>query len=393
MLNKPIDQITEEDLDYLIKNECAEGRDLDYKLELHLDTSDQKKEFLADVTSFANTIGGHLIIGIREGNGVPVEIVGQEIDNIDAFQLRIENLIREGIKPRLSGAMIQSIPLKSGKFVVIMRLSQSWIAPHIVTLGKSSRFYARNSAGKYPMDYVEIKSAFLEAESIYEKANEFRAGRIARINAGDMPITIPGTAKAILHIVPFVSLSGRFSLCPIEIYKQDGSFHPLGDYLSKGGTYNLDGCLFYKGAYIGAKEADGYCQVFRNGSVEGVDTFILRPEGKSKHIPSIDFEKEILQSLTGYLSGLRSLDVRRPYLVMLTLVGVKGYRMHAKKPVYPRRDSVIDRDVVAAPAVVFHKEIHDIGERMRPIFDAIWNAAGLPASDNYSQDGKWTACV
>jgi hypothetical protein len=389
MLNKPIDQITEDDLDYLIKNECAEGRDLDYKLELHLDTSDQKKEFLADVTSFANTIGGRLIIGIREEKGVAVEVVGQEIDNIDGFKLRIENLMREGIKPRLSGVLIHPIPLKSGKFVVIFRLSQSWVSPHIVTLGKSSRFYARSSAGKYLMDYVEIKNAFLEAESIYEKANEFRASRIARIVANDTPVKMPNTAKTMLHIIPFHSLSGGVSLDSNEIILHDESFPPLGDCQSRGGTYNLDGCLFYKGAYIGEKKADGYCQVFRNGCVEGVDAFTLKPEGESRYIPSVAFEKEILETLHKYLSGLKTLDVLQPYLVILTLVGVKGYMMATRKYSRSRGNPIIDREIVPPPGVVFHEEHYDIGEKMRPIFDTIWNASGLPASMNYGQDGKW----
>ena len=39
---------------------------IEYKAELHIDTGDDRKEFLADVTSFANSNGGDLIYGIQE---------------------------------------------------------------------------------------------------------------------------------------------------------------------------------------------------------------------------------------------------------------------------------------------------------------------------------------
>ena len=58
MLTKSIDQITEIDLKSLIDNSVIERKTLDYKAALPGNSESDKKEFLADISSFANSIGG-----------------------------------------------------------------------------------------------------------------------------------------------------------------------------------------------------------------------------------------------------------------------------------------------------------------------------------------------
>ena len=61
---KSLDKITESDLQELIDNGVAEGKTLDYKEKLSGNSDAEKKEFLYDVSSFANASGGNLIFGI-----------------------------------------------------------------------------------------------------------------------------------------------------------------------------------------------------------------------------------------------------------------------------------------------------------------------------------------
>ena len=75
---------------------------VDYKRELNrLKTDDGKSELLADVCSFANAYGGHLLLGINAKKGVPSGIVGVECDDADAEILRMADLIRAWSEPRL----------------------------------------------------------------------------------------------------------------------------------------------------------------------------------------------------------------------------------------------------------------------------------------------------
>ena len=102
-LEKPLDSINEQDLKQLIENQVLEKKGLDYKLSLPSNSDADKKEFLADVSSFANSSGGDIIYGMAQDNttGLPMELVGIDSVNLDQETLRLESIIREGIEPRI----------------------------------------------------------------------------------------------------------------------------------------------------------------------------------------------------------------------------------------------------------------------------------------------------
>ncbi len=100
-LNRPLEAIEESDLQALVDNQVAERKTFEYKAVLPGNADADKKEFLADVSSFANASGGDLIYGIREQSGVPVELSGLELSDVDAEILRLESCIQTAIAPRL----------------------------------------------------------------------------------------------------------------------------------------------------------------------------------------------------------------------------------------------------------------------------------------------------
>jgi predicted HTH transcriptional regulator len=71
------------DIEALISSELREGKRVDYKRDLPGNSESQKKEFLYDVSSFANTVGGDLIIGVEEENGVPSRVIAVMPTNVD----------------------------------------------------------------------------------------------------------------------------------------------------------------------------------------------------------------------------------------------------------------------------------------------------------------------
>jgi hypothetical protein len=94
LYRKPLDQINKADLQEIINDQVQESKTIDYKRDLILNTDEQKKEFLADISSFANAIGGHLIYGVVEEKGIPKQISGLEIRDIDKEIGRLENIMR-----------------------------------------------------------------------------------------------------------------------------------------------------------------------------------------------------------------------------------------------------------------------------------------------------------
>jgi len=76
--NIDLQHIFRADLEALRENQVAEGILIDYKRDVYGDTDHDKREFLKDVSSFANTAGGHIIIGMDVKGGLPTNLVGVE---------------------------------------------------------------------------------------------------------------------------------------------------------------------------------------------------------------------------------------------------------------------------------------------------------------------------
>ena len=101
LIYKKFEEIGINDIHQLMMNSVQEGKTIEYKLMLPGGNDQERKEFLADVSSFANTMGGDLIYGIEEENGIPKKIVGVELSDVDAEIRRLDNMIRDGIEPRI----------------------------------------------------------------------------------------------------------------------------------------------------------------------------------------------------------------------------------------------------------------------------------------------------
>src|SRR5207302_590760 len=76
-------------------------------------------------------------------------------------------------------------------------------------------------------------------------------------------------------------------------------------------------------------ESKWYIQLFRNGIIEAVDTFMLDHKNADgvPYIPSTTYENKLIEVLPGYLSIQEELGIELPTLIMLSLLGVRGYYM------------------------------------------------------------------
>src|SRR5262245_22006803 len=115
-IEQTIDTIDEHFLQSLIDNQVAESDTLDYKRDMYGDSDGDTKELLRDISAMANKLGGYLLIGVREDNEAPVEIVG--IEQADVAVERILSSVWAGISERIYGLNSRSIPLAKGRAVV-----------------------------------------------------------------------------------------------------------------------------------------------------------------------------------------------------------------------------------------------------------------------------------
>jgi predicted HTH transcriptional regulator len=186
VVQRSLHQIHETDLQALIDNGVPEKKTIEYKSALPGRTDQDKKEFLADVSSFANTSGGDLIFGMEEDSGKPTKLVGIATNDLGIEKERLENLIRAGLDPRIRYDLAEVICAPGS--IVIVRIEQSWVRPHRVILGGHDKFYGRNSTGKYPLDVGELRAAFTASESLYERIRAFRTDRIIAVSNEDTPV-------------------------------------------------------------------------------------------------------------------------------------------------------------------------------------------------------------
>jgi hypothetical protein len=388
MFTRPFDDINEGDLIHLIETKETEKRNVEYKVELPTELYESKKEFLADVSSFANAVGGYLVFGMREEAGIPVEIIGFTGINPDEQILRLENILRDSIEPRLQGVQIKAITLSSGSHAFILYIPRSWSRPHVVKLQSHWRFYSRNSAGKYPLDVGEVRSAFVESEGLPEKIRSFRNMRVSSIVSGETPISVKAGARIILHLIPFVSFEQAVSFSLSNLVNDPWSFSPIR-YSTDTHRYNFDGYLTH--TVIEDGTARGYVQVFRNGIIEAVDASILKLYGEERTIPSIVFEDELVKAVEKYLIAQKRILVPPPISLIITLVGVSGFYMAVNHSldIFSDLKYVIDRDTLLLPEVIIWEYKNDASEFLHPIFDAVWNATGWPRSMNYNEAGEF----
>ena len=390
MIAKLFDEIGQGDIESLIENEVPESRSLDYKEQLPKDTSGSKKEFLADISSFANAAGGDLLFGIAESEGIPTEIVGLGDEDLDAAILRLESIIRDGIAPRIPGVQTRKIDGFAAGPILLLRIPKSWASPHMVTYQNTSRFFTRSSAGKHQMDVAEIKAAFLLSESMPERIKNFRLDRISQIMANATPAPLADIPKKVLHIIPLAAFSSDFRLEPEAMRQHYPAYLPI--YGSDFSRFNIDGFINIGNLYQEPNIRMGYSQLFRNGVLELVDTGMFLPLIiQEKKIPSQEFEQKLIESVSSFTKALKDLEVPEPAFVMLTLLGCTGYRMG----VSPSRTSLrgttlIDRNVLMCSEVLIEDYEIEAAKAMRPVFDMVWNAAGWPKSLNYNDEGKWS---
>jgi Putative DNA-binding domain len=389
ILRKPIASITEDDLTDLISNEVREGKTIDYKEQLISNSDSDKKEFLYDVTSFANAGGGCLLFGIKENEGVPTGICGIGAVDTDKEILRLENLIRDGVEPRIPGVESFIINCCNNNYVMVLRIPRSWVQPHMVIFKNSSKFYSRNSAGKYQLDVGELRSAFALSESITDRIRNFRQERLSAIISDETPTPMYPGAKLAFHIIPL----GAFDLNSNNVNLLNQNFprpRLLGKKSGDGDPderLNFDGRLICQRTEVGAF---AYIQVFRNGIIESVCSEVRRKADNPKFINSFFKEQDVIRSLKENLKYLDKNGVYPPALIFISLLGVRNYTIK-ELPSYRNGSQFqsIDRDVLSAPEILIENFECDLEILMKPAFDAIWNAGNYESSEAYDNEGRW----
>jgi len=380
------DAVSEQDLQELVEAQVSEGLRLEFKLTEYGNSDKDKKELLKDISAFANSHGGHLVLGVKETEGIAKKLVGLIID-ADAEKVRMEQIARNGIEPPIPGIRIIAIPLSSGRKVLLVRVPRSWNPPHRVIAKGNNRFYIRHSAGVHEPSIQELRALFNQSASALEQASRFRDERIHFISEGLGHRPLEGGGRLFLHIIPLSAFSGMVYLDLEQVYANFRSFRPINATMGFDPRINFYGFI----NEVGRIKNYGYTQIFRNGILEATKSRIITERNGCFFIKGFDLEGGIFEMFSSYIMGLRDVGVPPPLIIMFTLTDVQGVHYVVKSKLSHEDRPTLPEQVLKLPECV----LEDYGEEIdhhravRPAFDALWNAIGYPKAISFNKDGLW----
>ncbi|MBL7243948.1 toll/interleukin-1 receptor domain-containing protein [Bacillus altitudinis C101] len=189
-------------------------------------------------------------------------------------------------------------------------------------------------------------------------------------------------AKFAVHLVPLESITRNLTL-PVNKLNKPMLLEP---FFTNGwdNKINKDGyCTFSKWPH--AEKYHAYVQFFKNGIIESVDMGILKPRDELKYIPFIKFEKDIIAHAYKYLKAIRSVDIKLPIALNITLFNISDYYVGNIK--FPREK--INESTLKLPTVIINSWDDKLDTLLKPSYDLIWNHCGFEGSLNYDADGNW----
>jgi schlafen family protein len=226
-----VPSLTMADVSALVEGRVPESQELEYKRDLPGKKDEDTREFLADISSFANTTGGVLLYGVATGkdengrdSGIPEGIEGLPKSVGENDLLRLSQILHDGFSPRFSGEVIRVIESPGSLRIVALGVRRSLLGPHMIWSGRSGKVFARKGAHKDQVDAVELRRMFLESSSWVDEAEAFRAARVepAAKNSASLDYLASGDAgRLLLHVLPLGRLGRRLDLRPHEVALRD----------------------------------------------------------------------------------------------------------------------------------------------------------------------------
>ena len=141
-----------EDIQNFISNRIKESLYLEYKSK-----EKKPKDLMKHVCAFANVLGGTIVYGIDEEDGVPVSISWMKNKQIKE---KIEHLILSNIQPKFEKYIIKQIdnPSDNSQSIFIIDIDESPISPHMTNY----RYYVRRNFETEPMEDYEVKNSMFD---------------------------------------------------------------------------------------------------------------------------------------------------------------------------------------------------------------------------------------
>lgn len=148
LFNKPVHELTFEDVVAFCKRGIPENKQLDYKYLL----PKNHEKFAKTIASFANAMGGTIIVGVQDDKNDKPAPPFLGIVYHEKVRNSIEDIIQTYIDPIVFVDVNICVNKREDRMFVIIDIPQSNLTPHLV--GKSKRAYVRTGQASRPETIV-----------------------------------------------------------------------------------------------------------------------------------------------------------------------------------------------------------------------------------------------
>lgn len=393
-IDKDIKNITKEDLENLVRNHKQEDSFLDFKRDLYGKTDTDKKELLKDVSAFANGSGGEIIIGIEEDNYSQAKILcGFTTTNISVEKNRIEQIIMNGLEPKLDTFKVRYIYIGNHRFVMIIRIEHSPLFPHMVSFQRFNKFYIRKSDKNLLLDVYELRNLFLKSENFMQEIRKYNQDKIKNILEKNAILPTIEAPKILINFIPFDAFTRQTYL---DLAKSNLKINFPEQRI------NFDGLLAYQ---MNDKGINSYAQIHRNGIIEFLSSsnkvfdiinnpFVIANNLATEKLKIIygeknGFEYYLIRKSYEFINILKKLKVQTPIYIFISIIDAKGYRILYKNNNEEKITNAIDRNILSIPELELKRYDNDLKSIIRMAFNMIWNACGEKESINFDNQGNW----
>lgn len=388
IFGKSYNNIELDDIENLIKNQIQETKTLDYKREIKLNSDSEKKEFLNDVASFANTDGGILIYGVTEkkdengqNTGFPEEICGIGEINFDKLKQKIELLILNSIEPNIPNIIIKQF-IFGEKNILFLGINKMNGLPRMVTFNHSNKFYKRNNSGKYLVDIYELNQLFMENIELTKELDNFRLERLENIK-NKTSDKENSNSLVIVHIIPVNYFRQKhLSFIDHKILEDIREIGLLGNSNGLNYRHNLDGYLIIT---KNQNKITSYSQIFRNGIIELLTSqFSNINEGKEYlYLPWM--EKKILNQVKKILNFYKNWEISPPFSIYISILNTLNKTIYSVNPYYTK--TFTDKDLLI-PDILINNFDENIDKVLKDAFDIIWQSVDIRESPSFNSNGN-----
>ena len=350
LILKPRDQLTAED----IRNFCHrfdEGIRVEYKSEFNQDVRDDLPKA---VSSFANSYGGLLLVGVRTQQGRVIEpIEGFEKPSREELPLTVENICHQNIYPMLTPRVTEVASDVAGKVFLVVEVEPSPEAPHAIE--NSRKVYVRTGSASKPYDLADIdliERLIKRRENVLRRRRDFESQANTLVQRFERQPAYPKVRVTVGPLYPHTEIADRETV-----------FRFLRDTPFKGTRfYNPDQLRRLPGGAGGTRlnKSFGYLDTFGHVFHQEVVT-CQQFEGLSRYDVA-DLIHPILQALYCSLRLYRTVGYQGEVFIEVRAFDLLGHVCIWKEKLEPSVEIIPGEYVVAS--VFLEGQVLDITTRL-----------------------------